>query len=95
MGYTLEQLQKMGATPVAPKRGYTSDELKKLGAKPLNFQETPEPKETTWGTIKSIAKELPGAMKTVATAPFKTQLKLHKRLSLVREMLVLVLLTLG
>lgn len=75
MGYTLEQLQKMGATPVAPKRGYTADELKKLGAKPLNFQETPEPKETTWGTIKSIAKELPGAMKTVATAPFKNPVK--------------------
>lgn len=34
MGYTLEQLQKMGATPVATeKRSYTLDDLRKMGAK--------------------------------------------------------------
>lgn len=53
MGYTLEQLKAMGATPVqtgatssvptAPKKKYTYDELVKLGAQPQQEAPQPEP----------------------------------------------------
>ena len=44
------------------------------GATPIN-KVAPEKKETLLSNIKDVAKELPGAMKTIATAPFKYPVK--------------------
>jgi hypothetical protein len=56
MGYTYEQLQQMGATPVEPtsapttKKKYTYEELQQMGAQPVTQKED--------GFLKSVAKEV-------------------------------------
>lgn len=71
MGYTLEQLQQMGATPTQ-KKSYTLEELQSLGAKPVDSQiDLPEPvmqKKTTNPFVefgKGFAK---GAAETISSA---------------------------
>lgn len=74
MAYTLEQLQKMGATPLqgtpkvpSPGKVYTLDELKTLGATPLATQTT-EP--TVVDPNGESDKE--GFLKTMVKAPIKS-----------------------
>lgn len=65
MGYTLEQLQAMGARPVetptgssssVPKKKYSLEELQGMGAKPIeSAQPTSEPKQD--GFLKSLIKD--------------------------------------
>jgi hypothetical protein len=72
MGYTLEQLQSMGASPVTPKRGLTYQELIKQGAKPYTAPiPTPIKEPTFKENATSWLKEFPKSLKTVATQPFK------------------------
>lgn len=70
MGYTLEQLQKMGATPVAPttapaptgeKKGLTFEELQKMGAKQVEAKEpsksvVPEEDGIVKGIVKAVTR---------------------------------------
>lgn len=71
MGYTLQQLQAMGATPGAPatsasstpKKRYTYDELVKAGATPT----TPAPKEEGSGFLKGLV----SAPLTMVARPFQ------------------------
>ena len=74
MAYTLEQLQKMGATPVAPsapstsapKAGYTYEQLQTMGAHPVSRETTPPP--------SNIGKpeQQDGFLKTLIKDPIKT-----------------------
>jgi|GEM_PF-3606731 len=67
MGYTLEELQKMGATPVgntpsSTKKSYSFQDLQSLGATPVTVESAPKKD----GLVKSIAKD---ALKTLLVKP--------------------------
>jgi hypothetical protein len=64
---------KYGATPISADTRRSFD-ASKFGATPVHPSE-PVKKETVLGTIKDVAKELPGAMKQVFTAPIKHPIK--------------------
>lgn len=71
MGYTLEELQGMGATPVSntaqpssTKKSYSFQELQQMGATSVSENQPPAPKKD--GLVTSIAKD---ALKTLLVKP--------------------------
>lgn len=72
MAYTIEELKKMGAKPVAPTatvagtgKKYTPEELQKIGAQPVAPAE--EPKQD--GFFKSLAKDIARPVVSLAARP--------------------------